>query len=91
MKQRVILTVLFHAGSARAGTQTQARRLELRAGLQEGKRRRKQVTLDQHKELLLVRERERLALRARGREQRIRLRKALKDEHERIVVLRYKK
>lgn len=57
--------LLFLAAAARAGAPipaVKAKMLELRAGVRDDKRRLRQVALDQHKELVLVREREKTDL-----------------------------
>lgn len=58
---KILIMTLCLAGPARAGTPVpaqRAQRLEAREALQEGKRRLKRVGQEQHKELLLLRERE---------------------------------
>ena len=67
MKQMMTMlaAMLFLAGAARAGAPapaSRAQRLELREGLKGDKRRLKQVGVEQHKELMLVREREKFDL-----------------------------
>ncbi len=57
----VLAAALFLAGAARAGAPApveKAKIKELRADVRDDKHRLKQVALDQHKELVLVRERE---------------------------------
>lgn len=68
MKRRatMLAAILCLTGAVRAGVPVpgaQAQRRELREGLQGDKRRLKQVSLDRHKELLLIREREKSDLR----------------------------
>ena len=68
MKQMmtILAAALFLAGAARAGapaSASRAQRQELREGLQGIKRRLKLVGVEQHKELLLLREREKSDLR----------------------------
>ena len=68
MKQMMTMSALMMllAGAAMAGSPvpvSRAQRLELREGLQGDKRRLKQVGVEQHKELLLLREREKSDLR----------------------------
>ncbi|MDD5304284.1 MAG: hypothetical protein PHS14_14390 [Elusimicrobia bacterium] len=62
----MLAAMMCLAGAATAGAPAsadRAQRLELREGLQGDKRRLKQVGPDQHKELLLIREREKSDLR----------------------------
>ena len=62
----LLRVVLFAAGLAHGATPdpaVRAQRLEARAVLQENARRLKRVSVEQHKELLLIRERERSDLR----------------------------
>ncbi|MBI2385930.1 MAG: hypothetical protein HYV14_07940 [Elusimicrobia bacterium] len=52
------LSALFLAGAARAGASEKAKILELRASVREGEAKLKRLSVEQHKELVLIRERE---------------------------------